>query len=279
MALSVETLHFRPPFDWEGLLSFFHPRAIPGVESVERGVLRRSFTKDGEVGALEIRRGSADDKLVLSVWGGASMGSIARRVLDLECNPQDIGACLSSDPTIGPLLERWPGVRLPGAWDEFEMGVRAILGQQVSVKAAHTLAGRLVAKFGHDIVSPFPMVSKKFPSAEELSRVPVDDLASVGLTRKRAETLQHFAVWSSQIEADRRPLIELPGIGPWTESYLRMRGSSDRDAFPAGDLGIQKALGINGLGPVKAAREAELRSGSWRPMRAYAVFLLWRSLS
>jgi len=279
MTSSVETLQFRPPFDWEGLLRFFGPRAIPGVESAEGGVLRRSFAKDGEVGVLKVRRGRREDELELEVWGSSKLGSLARRALDLECHPQQIGACLKGDSTVGALLEKWPGVRLPGAWDEFEMGVRAILGQQVSVKAAHTLAGRLVARFGHEIESSFPGVSQQFPTALELSRVSVAELASIGLPVKRAETLHHFSVWEAMPEAARRPLLDLPGIGPWTESYLRMRGKSDRDAFPAGDLGIQKALGIQGMGPAKAAREAEARSMAWKPMRAYAVILLWRSLS
>lgn len=279
MNAAVETLHFHPPFDWEGLLSFFRPRAIPGVEAVDGPALRRCFNQDGTTGFLEVRPGDKPGTLTLSVWGDIELGSLARRVLDLDCEPAHIAASLESDPVIGPLHKRWPGVRLPGAWDPFEMGVRAILGQQVSVRAAHTLAGRLVAKFGHPMSTPFPSVTTQFPLAHEIAQVEVADLASIGLPRKRAETLSAFAAWSATDAAARPPLLDLPGIGPWTESYLRMRGHSDADAFPAGDLGIQKALGIQGLGPVKAAREAEARSQAWRPHRAYAVFLLWRSLS
>jgi 3-methyladenine DNA glycosylase/8-oxoguanine DNA glycosylase len=276
----VETLPLRPPFDWEGLLHFFSPRAIPGVEAVEEGVLRRSFRKGSQVGVLEVRLGKKE--LHLQVWSDGDTGwlkPLAAKVFDTERNPNEIEKQLGGDATLGPLLAKWPGVRLPGAWDGFEMGIRAILGQQVSVKAAHTLAGRLVAKYGHHYPSPFPSVTKLFPLAEEVAAIPVGELASIGITQKRAETLGHFARWSALAEAERGPLLDLPGIGPWTESYLRMRGRSDADAFPAGDLGIQKALGIVGLGPVKAAREAELRSAPWRPYRAYAVFLLWRSLS
>jgi len=274
MSASVERLQVRRPFDWEGLLSFFAPRAIPGVEAIEEGLLQRSFRQGAQVGHLEVRY---DGELVVRTWGGVPKGELARRVLDVDAPVDEIQKRFSADPVIGPLLERWPGIRLPGAWDGFEMGVRAILGQQVSVKAAHTLAGRLVAKFGRQTNSPFPRVDRVFPLAQELAGVEVEELASIGLTRKRAETLHHFAVWSALPEGERGRLIELPGIGPWTESYLRMRGSSDRDAFPAGDLGVQKALGISGLGPVKAAREAEAKSQAWRPLRAYAVFLLWRS--
>ena len=284
MKSSVETLQFRPPFDWKGLLGFFGPRAIPGVEAVEGGVLRRSLRWGSLAGALEVRLGW--NGLELEVWGPdpllvqiSGVARVASRVLDLDCDPAEVERSLGRDPVVGLHWQRWPGVRLPGAWDGFEMGVRAILGQQVSVKAAHTLAGRVVARFGHDFLSPFPMVTKLFPLAEELVQVRVEDLAGIGLTRKRAETLHHFAVWSCLPESSRGKLLDLPGIGPWTESYLRMRGTSDRDAFPAGDLGLQKALGISGLGPIQAAREAERFSQMWKPMRAYAVFLLWRSLS
>ncbi len=286
MTSRVDTLPFRPPFDWQGMLGFFGPRAIPGVETIENEVLRRSFRWGVHQGALEVRPSLDKTSMDLEVWGTesllaeiASIHNLAARVLDLSCNPHVILAKLGKDLTVGPLLQRWPGVRLPGAWDGFEMGVRAILGQQVSVKAAHTLAGRLVARFGHQYLSPFPSVTKLFPLAEEIVTVPVEELASIGITKKRAETLHHFSEWSSVEAGSRGRLLDLPGIGPWTESYLRMRVSSDRNAFPAGDLGIQKALGIQGLGPVRAAREAELLSEKWKPLRAYAVFLLWRSLT
>jgi 3-methyladenine DNA glycosylase/8-oxoguanine DNA glycosylase len=282
MTSRVETLQVRPPFDWEGLLSFFAPRAIPGVESVKEGVLRRSFREGADSGVLELRQGRDRGELELEVWGCLELADLAlraRRVLDLDCETSEVGQCLGADPVVGPLLRKWPGVRLPGAWDPFEMGVRAVLGQQVSVKAAHTLAGRLVSRFGHSMSSPFPSVTKQFPLAGELATVPVEELASLGLPRKRAETLHHFACWSALPVDERGVLLDLPGIGPWTESYLRMRGQSDRDAFPAGDLGIHKALGIQGLGALKATREAEVQSQAWKPFRAYAVFLLWRSLA
>ena len=278
---NVETLPFLPPFDWKGLLRFFGPRAIPGVEAIEGNALRRSFRSGASWGCLEVRPVPGEAYLELEVWGESAncIHRLAARVLDLDADPNEVQAKLGGDQTVGHLLQRWPGVRLPGAWDGFEMGVRAILGQQVSVKAAHTLAGRIVAQFGHPYSSPFPSVTKLFPLAEELAQVAIEDLAAVGITRKRAETLHYFAEWSSLKVEDRGPLLDLPGIGPWTESYLRMRGSSDRNAFPAGDLGIQKALGIQALGPIKAAREAEKMSAQWAPLRAYAVFLLWRSLS
>ncbi len=279
MAAHVEPLPFHPPFDWEGLLSFFAPRAIPGVEAVQDGALRRTFSFGNETGFLELRQASGGEAMDLKVWGAADLTALARRVLDLDCEPSLIERHLKPDPTIGPLWSRWPGIRLPGAWDPFEMGVRAVLGQQVSVKAAHTLAGRLVTRYGHKLSTPFPNVDRVFPRADELAAIPATDLAGIGIPIKRAQTLRAFAAWSATPEASRRPLLDVPGIGPWTESYLRMRGSSDRDAFPAGDLGIHKALGLKELGPAKATKMAEARSDAWRPVRAYAVFLLWRSLS
>ena len=286
MDTRVETLLFRPPFDWEGLLEFFGPRAIPGVEMVYDRVLRRSLRWNDSAGLIEVQAGPRPQSLEIRLTGpelflsGASqISSLASRVLDLDSVPQPIQLSFASDPVLAPLHLRWPGVRLPGAWDRFEMGVRAILGQQISVRAAHTLAARLVERFGHDFPTAFPGVNKLFPLAKELALLPIKELASIGIPQKRAETLHHFAVWCTHPLHHRPHLIELPGIGPWTENYLRMRGDSDRDAFPAGDLGIQKALGIHGLGPAKAAREAERRSAAWRPWRAYAVMLLWRSLS
>ena len=286
MDTRVETLLFRPPFDWAGLTEFFGPRAIPGVEMVHHHVLRRSLRWNDSAGLIEVQAGILENSLELRLTGPATfldsasqIAALASRVLDLDSDPLPMQRCFDSDLVLAPLILRWPGVRLPGAWDRFEMGVRAILGQQVSVKAAHTFAARLVEKFGHNFTSTSPGVTKLFPLAAELALLPIQELASIGIPQKRAETLHHFAVWCTHPHDHRPHLIELPGIGPWTENYLRMRGDSDRDAFPAGDLGIQKALGIQGLGPTRASREAELKSAAWRPWRAYAVMLLWRSLS
>ncbi len=286
MTTNVEQLSFRAPFDWDGLLEFFQARAVTGVEAVSGGELRRSLRIGDVTGTISVILLPGQQKLQLSIIGddsfvayGPEIAALARRVLDLDCDPSRPNACLSADPTLAALLERWPGVRLPGAWDGFEMGVRAILGQQISVKAAHTLAGRLVDRYGLDHASPFADVKRLFPLAATVAKIHLDDLAAVGLTRKRAETVRHFARWWIQEPGERGGLIDLPGIGPWTENYIRMRGESDANAFPAADLGIQKALGMRELGPTRAARMAEIRSLTWGPWRAYAVMLLWRSLS
>ncbi len=275
----AERLPYRPPLDWDGLLAFFAPRAIPGIESIGNGRLRRCYRQHQDWGVLEVRAAEEPSFLHLRRWGAPVPAALARRVLDLDQDPQPVAALFQSDEILAPLYARWPGVRLPGAWDSFEMGVRAILGQQVSVKAAHTLAARLLVRWGTPIQTPFPELTHLFPLPAELAAVPAAELASIGRPRRRAETLHHFAVWSALATENRPPLLSLPGIGPWTESYLRMRAQSDTDAFPAGDLGIQKALGIRDRSPLAAAREAEAISQRWRPYRAYAVFLLWRSLA
>ncbi len=286
MQTVVVPLPFRSPFDWAGLLEFFQPRAVAGVEAVSGGELRRSLRVGQNSGTISLRLQPEGLRVELSIFGAepflreaAQIEALARRVLDLDFDSSNAADCFSADPVLGPLIGRWPGIRLPGAWDGFEMGVRAILGQQVSVKAAHTLAGRLVERYGMEHQSPYLDVHKLFPLAATVAKIHLDDLAAVGMTRKRAETLRHFARWWTQDGGDRGGLIDLPGIGPWTDNYIRMRGQSEANAFPAADLGIQKALGIQGLGPVKAARAAAERSLAWSPWRAYAVMLLWRSLS
>ena len=279
MDMSGECLPVHPPLDWEGLLGFFAPRAIPGVESVSEGRLRRCFRHENGWGVIDLSLAERPGAIQLRAWNQAPPLNLVRRVLDLDHQPSRLAALFQSDDILGPLWGRWPGVRLPGAWDPFEMGVRAILGKQVSVKAAHTLAARLVARWGEPVQTPWPGLTHLFPRPEHLAGLLTDDFARLGLPAKRAETLRQFALWACQPTADRPPLRSLPGIGPWTESYLKMRGQSDPDAFPAGDLGIHTALGIRDRSPAAAARQAETLCQRWRPYRAYAVFLLWRSLA
>jgi AraC family transcriptional regulator of adaptative response / DNA-3-methyladenine glycosylase II len=191
------------------------------------------------------------------------IGVKARRVLDIDAPAEELEKMF---PGRG-------GVRVPGAWDEFEMGVRAILGQQVTVKAAHTLAGRLAERWGRKLVTPWEEVGLVFPEAELVAELAVEELRAIGLTRQRAETVKSFAGWMA--EGQIGDMEALPGIGPWTRAYFDMRSGRDRDAFPAGDLGVQKALGIRERGTGKAKRLAEARAEKWRPWRAYAVMLLW----
>jgi 3-methyladenine DNA glycosylase/8-oxoguanine DNA glycosylase len=252
---------------------------MPGVESVDAGAYRRTF----EGGRLEVRpdRGNAlaltvtlcrrDPGQVLEIAGRV------RRMFDLDADPLEIGATLVADPLLGPSVRARPGLRVPGTWDPFETCVRAILGQQVSVRAATTLSGRLVAAFGTPISGGADGLTHLFPAPERLASAPV---AQIGLPRARAESIRCVARAAQTLR--ERPesleglidrLCSLPGIGPWTAHYLAMRAFSEADAFPSGDLVLRRASGE----PSSAALER--RSVGWRPWRAYAAMHLWASAS
>ena len=300
----VVRLHFRPPFRWPELLAFLRDRAIPGVEAVAGDEYWRTI-RAGSTGELVGRvRVSLDDRTnalraaVSPGLVGALMQVVARlRVLfDLDARPDLIAARLEGDPVLGPAVRRLAGLRVPGAVDPFEATVRAVLGQQVSVRAATTLAGRLVARFGApftgdvdgtpgpDGAASAPVLTHLFPAPRDLAAASVDDLASIGLPGARAATLRQIAAlfaspglvgaWDAgnRVEITRR-LKEIPGVGDWTAEYVAMRALHDPDAFPAGDLGVRRALGD------LSAREASARAEAWRPWRSYAVMHLWSSLA
>jgi len=268
-------LDYRPPLDWPALCAFLGARALPGVEAVEGGVYRRTVIVDGRAETLTVApRSDAATRpmLVARLSPGLAPRVVdvvhrVRRLFDLDASPDRIVEDLGADPTLGPLVARRPGLRVPGAFDAFETAVRAVLGQQVSVKSATTLAGRLVLRFGP-------------PCAPTIAAASIDDLRALGLMRARAETLVHLAraVADGRVrfeapdpEATIAALEGLPGIGPWTAHYLAMRALAWPDAFPAGDLGVKKALGLTSERAIRARAEA------WRPWRAYAVMHLWHS--
>lgn len=227
---------YRTPFDWNGLLTWFATRAIPGVEAVEDGAYVRGDVRVWhERGAVQT---TGDVERV-------------RRVFDLDADPIAIHAALARDRMLAPLLRKRPGVRVPGAWDPFELAVRAIVGQQVSVAGARTILGRIAA--AHTI------------TAERLAEVTVE-----GMPRKRAETIRTLAraVVQGDVVLGESDLTQLPGIGPWTASYIAMR-LGDADAFPAGDLVLRRNAGD------LSERELMKRAEVWRPYRAYAAMLLW----
>ena len=214
---------------------------------------------DGEAGVIELRPVPGDAHLRMHVHLANVDGLIhvveqARRISDLDADPLAIGRDLGRDTALGPLVRSRPGLRVPGAWDPFELGVRAILGQQVAVRAATTLAGRLVSRFGLRLPDGAHGgldggLAFVFPPPSSLADA---DLESVGLTRERAATVR--------------------GIGPWTAHYIAMRAGGERDAFPGADLGLRRALG--GGRPI-TVRERERRAEFWRPWRAYAAVHLW----
>jgi AraC family transcriptional regulator of adaptative response / DNA-3-methyladenine glycosylase II len=285
-------LRYRPPFDWGALLAFLGPRAIPGVETIDAGVYRRSITIAGEAGWLEVKPGEPGALHLLIEFPEPTQTlpivSRVRRMFDLDADPMIIDGHLASDRLLAPLVKRRPGLRVPGTWDGFELGVRAILGQQVSVAAATTLAGRLVATFGRPMAAPHrgcrvgdpaqqvAGLTHTFPLPAEIVRA---NVAEIGVPAKRAEAIRHFAsaVTHGDISFDGGMdasafcdrLRELPGVGEWTAQYMALRALGDPDAFPSGDLGLLRATGM------KTAGELTKRAQAWRPWRAYAAQHLW----
>lgn len=273
-------LPYRPPLAWNALLAYLARRAIPGVESVDlgTGTYRRTVELEGAPGVIEVRAEPAAPQLVLRAHlpyleGLVHLVAQVRRQFDLDADPRAIDAHLERDPRLRPLVRARPGMRVPGAHDPFELGVRAILGQQVSVANATKLAGRLVARHGTPVPGLDSMgLSHLFPSAETLSSAALDD---VGLTKARAAAVRAFAAAAPRLDGSLdldglvAELRTLPGVGEWTAQYVAMRASGERDAFPAADLGLRKALGV------RTAADATARAAGWTPWRAYAAMHLW----
>jgi AraC family transcriptional regulator of adaptative response / DNA-3-methyladenine glycosylase II len=276
-------LPYRPPFDWDGLIAFLSARATPGVELVEPHRYRRTMVIDGVPGAIEVRRARSRQALTLDVRASMSSPVLeeitrrVRRMFDVDAKPARIARHLGADPVLAPLVKAHPGIRTPGAWDPFELAVRAVLGQQVSVRAATTIAGRIADAFGTPIEDEGGLW-RLFPSAAQLTDAPVE---RAGVMPARASTIRALAsaVAEGRIalgggtdgHAAARALMDLPGIGPWTASYIAMRAYGEPDALPSGDLVLRQVTGA------RTARQLEAMSQAWRPWRSYAVMLLWRS--
>ena len=273
-------LRFRSPYDWEGMLAFLAPRATPGAEVVENGVYRRSISLNGGDGYFEVAPDEKDSALVARVQFGdpRSLFFITERIramFDLNADWVTIVRALRTDPVLVGPVEARRGLRVPGCWNGFELTTRAILGQQVTVKGATALAGRLVSAFGRRFSGPSGL-THLFPEPEALANA---NVASIGLPRARAATIQALAraVSSGQVSFDRIAdcdqflvqLCQIPGIGKWTAQYVAMRALREPDAFPSGDLGLLRALKL------KSSRELEDRAEAWRPWRAYAAMYLW----
>jgi AraC family transcriptional regulator of adaptative response / DNA-3-methyladenine glycosylase II len=290
-------LAYRPPLDWAHLCGFLAARAIDGVEGVAPGggaagapgVYRRVLRVHGADGALRVgwievtaARGRDARRHLLELrLDPALVGAIpaalarVRRAFDLGCRPDEVAAVL------GGLAAGHEGVRLPGAFDGFEIGVRAILGQQVSVAAARTLAGRFARAFGDPVSTPWPQLDRAFPTAEAVAALDASAIGELGVTRQRARTLIGLARAvaggglrlepGADVADTLARLTALPGIGDWTAQYLAMRALGWPDAFPAADVGVMKALGV--ATPAAAARAA----ARWQPWRSYAVMHLWRA--
>ena len=281
-------LPYRPPYAWKELLAYLAFRAIPGVERVDSESYARTISIDGVAGVLEVRAVEGADELVAHVRVSAPVSLIGlyerlRRMFDLAADPLEIAGQLEHDEALRTRLRRLPGLRIPGAWSGFELAVRAILGQQVSVRGATTLAGRLAATFGARMEESGNELGLTLlsPTPEALCE---GEIEKIGLPRARAAAIQALgrAVCKGEISFDAgfglEPTVEslcaLPGIGEWTAHYVAMRAFGEPDAFPAGDLGLRRALG-DARGPMPE-RALRTRAEAWRPWRAYAAMALWQ---
>jgi AraC family transcriptional regulator of adaptative response / DNA-3-methyladenine glycosylase II len=282
-------LGYRPPFDFAALLAFLRTRALPGLEAVDASSYARAFGTAEAPGWLRVCAwGGGEHALRLELHGAKPAGLLAlvarvRRLFDLDADPHAIHATLAHDPRLRVLLKRRPGLRLPGAWEGFELALRAVLGQQVSVAAARTLAQRLLLRHGVSLAQPLgPALTTLFPSANAIADA---NLEGLGLTGARSATIRAIAVALQEGRVDFRPertlddfvarWTALPGIGAWTAHYIALRALSHPDAFPADDLILRRAAAAPGES--LSARQLTARAEAWRPWRGYAVIHLWRS--
>ena len=279
-------LAYRPPFDWDALLDFLGRRALLGVEAVDGEGYARTVRLGVVRGWVRVRHAPARHSLDVDLTRTlvptlpALLGRL-RNLFDLAARPDVIAEHLSRDPLIAGVVAANPGVRVPGAFDGFELAVRAILGQQVTVSAATTIAGRFAMHFGEPLSTLVPGLDRLSPTAERVARATVDEISSVGIVAARAHCILGLAgaVASGALrlepgadhEATTAQLLALPGIGRWTAEYIAMRALRWPDAFPREDVAIRKALG--GVDPAAAAVLAE----RWRPWRSYAAMQLWRA--
>ena len=282
-------LRYQPPYDWPTMLEFLRRRAIPGIERVADDGYARTFDLNGVQGTVSIRPdgGNALRAGIRVATLSALPGIIARvrRLFDLAADPLAIGAHLATDPALAPLVAQRPGLRVPGAWDGFELAVRAVLGQQITVAGAVRLAGRLVAAYGQPMAVPDRDLTHVFPRPQALLRAVLD---SLGLPCSRAATLSalaaavaadpHLLDANCGLDEAVERLRSIPGVGHWTAQYIALRQLREPDAFPAGDIGLMRAL-TTPHGRRPGERELLARAEKWRPWRAYAAQHLWAATS
>jgi AraC family transcriptional regulator of adaptative response / DNA-3-methyladenine glycosylase II len=277
-------LTYRPPFDWPGILKFLSTRTLKGVERVEEDGYFRTAQLGGHKGWIRVRHAPEKRALLVELIHSlapvlpAILGRL-RHVFDLSARPDIIAVQLMQDSLLADAVARNPGLRVPGAFDGFELGMRAILGQQITVKAATTLAGRLVEAFGESIETPHAGLARLCPTPLRIAAAKEEELAALGIMPARARSIitlaEEVASGRLKLEAGAHPeatikqLVALPGIGMWTAHYIAMRALRWPDAFPKEDIALR-----NKLGSVTAARAEEL-SQVWRPWRSYATLHLW----
>jgi AraC family transcriptional regulator of adaptative response / DNA-3-methyladenine glycosylase II len=282
-------LRYRPPYDWDSILSFLGARAIPGVEVVENGTYLRTIGIDGFTGSIQVAHLPSRQSLCVTirfprVQSLPAIISRVRRLFDLGADIETIDAHLSLDPLLAPFVTQRPGLRAPGGWDGFELGVRAILGQQVSVAAARQLAAQLVAHHGEPVSSDFVSDSRLmhvFPDAERLVLAASIGVRMPAARRSALKELAEAAVSDPNlfrsfgtIEEAIARLRKIRGVGEWTAQYIALRALRETDAFPAADIGLLRGAEVVD-GAKSTVPNLLLRSESWRPWRAYAAQHLW----
>jgi AraC family transcriptional regulator of adaptative response / DNA-3-methyladenine glycosylase II len=281
-------LPYKPPYDWDAIIRFLSDRAIPGVELVEPKRYARTLQVDGACGVVIVtpRKDGALSAEIRFPKMKALPAVIARirRVFDLSADPTLIGAHLSQDPALAPLVAARPGLRAPGAWDGFELAVRAILGQQITVSAARGLAAKLVATYGEPVEDPAAAalgLTRVFPTPDRLVG---QDIAALGMPRARGAALEGLArtvaadptifTPRADLESAIAALKALPGVGEWTAQYIALRELREPDAFPQADIGLMRAM-ADEAGVRPTADQLLARSEAWKPWRAYAAQHLW----
>jgi len=279
-------LEFRPPLAWSHLLDYLRLRAIPGVEMADATHYRRTVSIGDHQGWIAVSPGKKDNCLNVEMSPSLVpvIGSViarVKRLFDLAAVPTAVRELLLPDPLLGKAVRRIPGLRVAGAFDGFELAVRAILGQQVSVKSATTLAGRWAQAFGTPIATPYPELNRLTPSAQQMASVSIDDICALGIVGARGRCLSLLAAavlekrvvlsFAPNVEDQIEALMRLPGIGPWTAQYIAMRALHWPDAFPSGDLMLLRAAN-------STQKQLQGLAEAWRPWRAYATHYLWQSL-
>lgn len=286
-------LPYLAPWSWAQFHQHFALRLLPGIESLDSGCYSRTVRVGGSVGWISVRPSPGQYALELTLSDSLQeqasvLASRVRKMFDLDTDPAAVARHFADDPLLGPIVATNPELRLPSAFDPFEQAVRAIIGQQVTVKAAVTITRRLVDRLGEQLPSTpaneATGLLRLFPSAEAVANALLDN---IGMPGKRVATLQRLAAAVANgalelhVENGTDELIgrlcELPGIGPWTAEYIALRGFGEPDAFPAADLGLLKAplWGNKGI----TARQLLARSQTWRPWRAYAAVHIWQNYS
>lgn len=303
LALPADTLTlrlaYRPPLAWREMLAYFAGRGVPGVEWVDapRETYGRTVSVGGKTGWVLVRKSAVSPRTgeALEVHAPPDLADALwplltrlRGVFDLDANPAHIDAHLADDPFLARSVQMHPGLRVPGGWDAFELAVRAVLGQQISVAGATTIAGRLAARFGQPIETPFAPLARLAATPQAIAAASVDEIAALGVIRARAQTLRDLAGAALREELNFPPgaditgattaLRRVRGVGEWTAQYVAMRALRFPDAFPSADLGLRKALTPPGQSTLIGEKEILARSGVWRPWRAYAAMHLWKSL-